>query len=148
MWSSSLTGQSAPGPDHVTWAHIKKFVFDLHILELFTWLCNSCIHEGYWLDYFKLSKTVVSPKLNKPAYNIPKVFHPIVLLNTLGKLFEKAIADRLQWDCVYFGFLHSCQFGGVCQNSTEDTGVYLVHLIHAEWSEGLKTSVIAFDLNQ
>src|ERR1700724_3719832 len=25
-------GRSAPGPDHVTWAHIKKFFLDSHIL--------------------------------------------------------------------------------------------------------------------
>ena len=51
---------------------------------------------GIWPDYFKHSKTVVIPKPEKPAYNIPKAFHPIVLLNTLGKLFEKVIANWLQ----------------------------------------------------
>jgi len=35
---------------------------------------------------------VVIPKLDKPAYNTPKVFRPIVLLNTLGKLIKKMIA--------------------------------------------------------
>ena len=39
---------------------------------------------GVWPDYFKHSKTVVIPKPEKPAYNIPKVFCSIVLLNTLG----------------------------------------------------------------
>ena len=32
-------------------------------------------------------REVVKP--GKPAYNIPKVFRPIILLNMLGKLIEK-----------------------------------------------------------
>src|SRR6202023_34301 len=57
-------GRSASSPDHVTWAHIKKFLLDPHILEVFTWLCNSCLLIGHWPDYFKLSKTVIIPKPN------------------------------------------------------------------------------------
>ena len=51
-----------------------------------------------------------------------------MLLNMLGKLFEKVIANRLQWKCACFGLLHPCQFRGVHQNSTEDAGSYLTHL--------------------
>ena len=91
---------------------------------------------------------MVIPKPNKPVYNVPKAFRPIVLLNMIGKLFEKAIVNRLQWKCARFGLLHPCQFGGVRQNSTEDAGTYLVHLVRAGWSRGLKTSIIAFDLAQ
>jgi len=95
-------GRSAPGPDHVTWTHIKRFCTDEHILRLFAWIINSCFAAGFWPDCFKTSKTVIIPKPGKPAYNIPKVFHPIVLLNTLGKLFEKVIANRLQWEAACF----------------------------------------------
>ena len=35
---------------------------------------------------------MIMPKLGKPAYDIPKAFRPIILLNTLGKLIEKMIA--------------------------------------------------------
>ena len=56
---------------------------------------------------------MIISKPGKKDYNIPKAFHPIVLLNTLGKLFEKAIANRLQWEAACFKLLHSCQFGGV-----------------------------------
>jgi hypothetical protein len=44
--------------------------------------------------------------------------------------------------------LHSCQFGGVCQNSTEDVGAYLTHLVCTGWAKGLNMSVVAFDLAQ
>jgi len=103
---------------------------------------------GFWPDCFKTSKTVIIPKLGKPAYNIPKVFRPILLLNTLRKLFEKIIANRLQWEAAHFELLHPCQFGGVHQNSTEDRGSYLTHLVRAGWDRGYKTSIVAFDLAQ
>jgi hypothetical protein len=51
------------------------------------------------------------------------MFCPIVLLNTLGKLVEKMIANRLQYEAAAEGILHFCKFGGVHQNSMEDGGV-------------------------
>jgi len=71
-----------------------------------------------------------------------------VLLNTLGKLFEKAIANRLQWEAACFKLLHPCQFGEVWQNSTKDMRSYLTHLMRAGWTKGYKTSVVACNLVQ
>ena len=48
----------------------------------------------------------------------------------------------------HYNLLHPCQFGGLRQKSTEDAGVYLTHLVRAGWAQGLKTSVVAFDLAQ
>jgi len=56
---------------------------------------------------------VIIPKPGKPAYNIPKAFRPIVLLNTLGKLIKKMIARRLQFDTVKYSILHPNQLGDV-----------------------------------
>src|SRR6202023_2677312 len=84
----------------------------------------------------------------KPAYDTPKAFRPIVLLNTMGKLIKKMVANRLQYEAAAESILHPCQFGGVRQNSTEDAGTYLTHLVRAGWAKGLKTSVVAFDLAQ
>ena len=90
--------------------------------------------------------SVIIPKLDKPAYNTPKAFRPIVLLNTLGKLIEKMVARQLQFDAVKYGILHSNQLGGVAQQSTEDAGVFLTYLVRAGWAKDLKTSIIAFDI--
>ena len=46
-------------------------------------------------------------KSGKPAYDTPKAFRPIVLLNTLGKLIEKMIARRLQFDAVKYSIFYS-----------------------------------------
>jgi len=114
---TSCLGQLAPGLDYITWTHIKCFCIDELILKLFVWIINLCFAMGFWPDSFKTSKTVVIPKLGKVTYNIPKVFHPIVLFNTLGKLFEKAIANRLQWEAACFEILHPCQFRVTLESS-------------------------------
>jgi len=91
---------------------------------------------------------VVIPKPNKNTYNSPKSFRPIVLLNTTGKLIKKVISNRLQFHLSANGFLDSHQFGGICQQSTMDTGIYLTHLIRTGWLKQCHTSVLVFDITQ
>ena len=49
---------------------------------------------------------MIIPKPNKMVYNHPKSFHPIALLNTLGKLIKKVIAEKLQFLVVRNDFIH------------------------------------------
>jgi hypothetical protein len=116
-------------------------------MDLRPWLVNTCLQSGHWPAEFKASTMVVIPKPGKPLYDTPKLFRPIVLLNTLGKIFEKMLSNRLQSEAAKHGVLHPNQFGGVCQNSTEDAGCFLTHVCSG-WCAKLKTSVVAFDLAQ
>jgi hypothetical protein len=83
-------------------------------------VANACIAVGHWPTYFKESNSVIIPKPGKAHYTMPKMFRPIVLLNTIGKLFEKMLANRLQFKAAEQGVLHLRQFGGVQQHSTKD----------------------------
>ncbi|CAA7271383.1 unnamed protein product [Cyclocybe aegerita] len=148
---SALKGcsnSSAPGPDHVTWVHLKELLKDKHVLALFIVLANACLRVGHWPRIFKESLSVIVPKPNKPSYAIPKAFRPIVLLITFGKLIEKMIANRIQFDAVKHDIFHPNQLGGICQRSTEDAGLILTHLVRAGWVKGLQTSTLAFDIAQ
>jgi hypothetical protein len=49
---------------------------------------------------------VVIPKPGKLSYDTLKSFCPIVLLNTLGKMFEKMLSNRLQFKVAKHGVLH------------------------------------------
>ena len=71
-----------------------------------------------------------------------------MLLNTMDKLIEKAISNRLQFHLLANDFLDSHQFGGIRQRSTTDAGMYLTHLIRAGWLRQCHTSVLAFDIAQ
>jgi len=74
---------------------------------------------------------IVIPKLNKKLYNSPKLFRPIVLLNIVGKLIEKVIAERLQFNMTSNNFIHPSQLSSLKFKSTIDAGVALTHIIRA-----------------
>jgi len=139
---------SAPGPDHITWRYLKSILADDICASDILSLANSCITLRHWSRHFKESVSVIIPKPGKPAYNAPKAFRSIVLLNTLGKLIEKMIARQLQFDAVKHSIFHPNQLGGISQRSTEDAGLFLTHLVRSDWAKGLKTSVVAFDIAQ
>jgi len=91
---------------------------------------------------------VVIPKPNKQTYDYPKSFCPIVLLNTLGKLIEKVIAERLQFYVAVNGFIYQSQLGNLKFKSTTDTGIALTHIIRLGWIKNNTTSTLAFDIMQ
>jgi len=76
------------------------------------------------------------------------MFHPIVLLNTLGKLIKKIIAKRIQFTVLKNNFIHPCQLGGLKFKSTSNAGVALTHIMRSGWAKGKSTSTFAFDISQ
>ena len=143
---AKCSNASSPGPDHVTWKHLKPLTSDKTCLSKIVNIANTCITVGYWPDQFKKSTSIIIPKPNKVSYNTPKAFRPIVLLNTMGKLIEKVISHRLQFHLSANGFLDPNQLGGIRQWSTIDAGIYLTHLIHTGWAKKCHTSIIVFDI--
>ncbi|KAF8701602.1 hypothetical protein AX14_000376, partial [Amanita brunnescens Koide BX004] len=139
---------SAPGPDHVTWRHLKLALSfpetDVALAHLFNNVCET----GTWPTHFKDSISVIIPKPNKTDYSIPKAYRPIALLNTLGKLLTKILANRLQHDAAEFGLLHRDQFGGIQKHSTIDAGLTLSDFISEHRERGWHTSVCAVDVAQ
>ena len=87
------------------------------------------IDLGYWPSHFKKSTTVIIPKPNKASYDFPKSFRPIILLNTVGKLIEKVIGERLQFHVMSNNFIHPSQLGRLKFKSITNAGVVLTHII-------------------
>ena len=139
---------SAPGPDRMSWCHWKVIIKNDDCLSKIINIADTCINLGYWPKYFKISTTVIIPKPNKMSYNNPKAFHPIVLLNTLGKLIEKVIAERIQFTVASNDFIHPSQLGGLKFKSTSNAGIALTHIIQSGWSKGRSTSTLVFDISQ
>ena len=131
---SKCINSSAPGPDKVTWCHLKHVLTHEKCLLNIINIANACINLGHWPNYFKCSSTVIIPKPNKLKYDHPKAFCPIVLLNTLGKLIEKVIVERLQFIVANNNFIHLSQLGGLKFKSTLDAGVALTHIVHSGWA--------------
>ena len=139
---------SAPGPDKMSWGHLKHIIKDKSCLKNFVCIANTCFDLGHWPNHFKESKTTVIPKPNKSSYDSLKSFRPIVLLNTLGKLIEKVIGERLQFQVILNNFIHQSQLGGLKFKSTTDAGIALTYFIRTGWVKNLSTSTLAFDIAQ
>jgi len=103
-FNNSLT----PRPDKLFWRHIKIIVKNATYLRNLINIADTYIDLGHWLSYFKMLLFIIISKPNKALYDSLKIFRPIVLLNTLGKLIEKVIDKRLQFQSISKYFIHPC----------------------------------------
>jgi len=103
---ANCNNASAPGPDKLSWSHLKIILKDNECLDIIIHITNVCIELGYWLSHFKRSITVIISKPNKKSYDSPKSFKPIVLLNIVDKLIKKVIRERLQFTIAANDFIH------------------------------------------
>lgn len=97
---AGTASRSAPGPDHLTWPIIKFLCQDKSVEAYLLRVFNACVQNSFWPRQFKSSVTIVIPKPKKPDYSMLKAYRPIVLLSCVGKLCEKMIANRMQYDCI------------------------------------------------
>ena len=139
---------SAPGPDKLMWSYVKPIIRNEDCICKFIDIANACIDLEYWPSHFKTSTTVIIPKSNKTTFNSSKLYYPIVLLNTIGKLFEKMIGECLQFHIISNNFIHPSQLRDLKQRSTTDVGVVLTYIIWSEWVKNLTTSTLAFNIAQ
>lgn len=139
---------SVPGPDSVTWHHIKQ-IFNMEgvsdaILTLFNNICDSSI----WPSWFKESTSVIIPKPKTSDYTVPKSYRPIVLLNTLGKPLTKVMANHLQFDAAAYSLLHEGQCGRVQKHATIDASIILLDFINANRECGWHMSACTINVAQ
>ena len=111
-------------------------------------IADVCFELGYWPSHFKTLSSIIITKPNKKLYNSPKMFKPIVLHNTIGKLIEKVISERLQFHVISNNFIHLSQLGGLKQYSLSNTGITLIHFICTSWVKNNYMSTLTFDIAQ
>ncbi|KAI5116083.1 hypothetical protein M0805_009695 [Coniferiporia weirii] len=95
---AALAGTSnllAPGPSGISYCPLKRVImhYPAEVLTLF----NNCLHLGHHPECWRVAKVVMLRKPNKKDPFSPQSYHPITLEETLGKLLEKIIANRLQF---------------------------------------------------
>ena len=96
------------GPNKLSWRHLKVIINNSICLKSFINITNVCINLGHWLSHFKMFNSIITSKPNKAYYDSSKIFRPIILLNTLGKLIEKVIGERIQLQSISKNFIHPC----------------------------------------
>jgi hypothetical protein len=67
---------------------------------------------GYFPKAFKRTKTIVLRKPGKSDYTISKAYRPIVLENTIGKVFESVMAESIGYLTEIHELLPSEHYGG------------------------------------
>ncbi|KAL1489506.1 hypothetical protein ABEB36_014390 [Hypothenemus hampei] len=106
--SGRLKARRAPGPDGVVPEIIRDAVDGCR--ASFLTLFNKLLDEGTFPEGWKEATLVLVEKQGKTK-DAPKTYRPICLVNTLAKLFEVMLNERLR-DCLEVGeALHQAQFG-------------------------------------
>jgi hypothetical protein len=70
---------------------------------------NHCLQTGYCPKHFKEGRTIA---MRKPDKDIPKAYRPIAPLNTVRKVLEGIIAERLSYLTETYQLLPDYHFGG------------------------------------
>jgi hypothetical protein len=112
VWNTikTLPTRKAPGPDGISNIALKycgrKTIS--HICHIF----NSCSRAEYFPHEWKQAVIIMIPKPGKDVLN-PKNFRPISLLNSISKVFERLLLNRIQYHSshlirhVQHGFRHN-----------------------------------------
>jgi hypothetical protein len=87
---------TAPGPSHINYMAVK-WAWET-IPETLFFLYSQCIQIGHYPRIFKQSLTTIVPKPNKNDYSVATSFQPIQLIECLGKILDKILAHRIQYE--------------------------------------------------
>lgn len=114
---SRISDEKAPGPDGVPNAAFKAAVRARP--AVFADLYSTCIREGIFPERWKRQRLVLLLKPGK-APDEPSSYRPLCLLDTVGKVLERIIGDRLQEHLEGAGGLCDRQYGFRRARSTVD----------------------------
>jgi ribonuclease HI len=133
-----------PGPDLITQEIITHAY--LAIPQTFYNIYSMLINTGYHPACWKQATGVILKKPKKPDYSAPKAYRVISLLNCLGKVSERILAQRLSYLAETTHLLHPTQIGGRLKKSAIDAALLLTHEVEQNHQVGLKTTTLFLDI--
>ncbi|KAK6214968.1 zinc knuckle [Colletotrichum tabaci] len=92
---------------------------------------NAAFRRSHHPSIFKQAKTVVLRKSEKEAYNVAKSYRPVALLSFIGKLIEKAIANRLKFLAMAHQLIPGVQFALPSKSTTHALESLINHVYQA-----------------
>ena len=74
---------------------------------------NKCLEEGIFPDRWKIQELVLIPKSTQATAADPSSFRPLGIIDSMGKLFEKLILNRMEkvWEREDNEGISTAQFG-------------------------------------
>ena len=139
------SNRSVPGWSGISYKAIKWAM--IYAGDYIIGLFNYCLLRGFHHPDWKTAVTVVIPKPNKPDYSNPRAYRPVQLLECLGKLLEKVVANlRLMFECSSLGLIPPEQFGGVSSASCLGAGLVLTHDLQEAKKRKKAASLLTVDV--
>jgi len=136
--------KSAPGQSGHMWM-VLKWAWEADA-DCIVELLSACLRAGHHPHQWKEAVVCVIPKPNRADYTLAKNFHPISLLECLGKLLEKVVAWLLYRDMAKHPLVPTTQFGGRNASSILDASLTLLHDTQSAQQAGLCTGLLLFDI--
>lgn len=115
--AKKMKSKKAPGPDGIPNVALKTAIVTNP--DIFRSSLQICLNEGHFPSQWKRQKLVLLPKPGKPPGD-PGSYRPICLLDTLGKLLERVLSNRLTKYTEGERGLSNMQFGFRNGKSTVD----------------------------
>ena len=141
---TSLRPHKVPGADEIPNIILKKSakLITLHLLHIFCVVLNLHVYPSQWKDII----TCVLHKPGKLRYNVPKVYCPIALVNTIVKLLSSIVVEDISHLVKTHQLLPMTHFGGRLGRSTTDSLHLLVDYIKAAWRHKQVVAVLFLDI--
>ncbi|CAB0039758.1 unnamed protein product [Trichogramma brassicae] len=114
---SRIKERSAPGPDGIPNSALK--IANAARPEIFLRVYTTCLETGVFPSVWKHQRLVLIAKPGKPP-DEPSSYRPLCMLDTMGKILEKIICDRLEAFTERPGGLSERQYGFRKGRSTID----------------------------
>ncbi|EED15559.1 reverse transcriptase, putative [Talaromyces stipitatus ATCC 10500] len=92
------------------------------------------------------AKIIPLKKLGKDNYALAKLWRPISLLSTLGKILEAVVVERISYAVEEFGLLPTNHFGARKRRSAEQALLLLQEEIYKAWRNKRVLSMISFNV--
>ena len=129
----SQSAKKAPGPDKINF-EILRMIWEWDKIRI-TSMIQQSGRLGYHPKAWKKARGILLEKAGKRDFGLVRSYRVISLLNCMGKILEKVIAEQLSHFCEAHSKLHPSQMGGRKDRSAIDAVAKLVHIVQEKWSE-------------
>ena len=134
----------APGEDGIPNVVLKEC--ETLLMPLLYTCLLAILTTGYFPKRWRSWKTIRLQKPGKPDYTIAKMYHPITLYNTMGKIISGIMTDITVYLTVRHNLPPPCNFGGLPNRMTVDSLLYLTHWVKEVWHKWKVATIIFLDI--
>lgn len=140
-----IRARGSPGEDSISNKVLK--CLPQSYLQLLADICNASLRLHHIPESWKLATIIMIPKpLKDPS--LPDSYRPISLLNTLSKLLERIVLNRLLTFINLNNIMNIYQSGFRKYHQTKDQILRLIQAIRSGFNRNLNTGAVFIDIEK